>query len=198
MVQTFKVNKLYPDSRTAQCGRRGATALKVGWALALLVFLTAPEVRRQSLMHAQAIAPPERYTWRALSAKPRESRPTATGGCLLRDVYDFRLEVLTESQLDYFIRNGIVCTALGGLVHYPPQVEISTNEWRTIEHAMRARRPLRAPSLYMAQVRIIQKNRIWQTDLDAAHDPSPPSGYSSNFLATPLNAGDIVAFGLKP
>jgi hypothetical protein len=89
-------------------------------------------------------------------------------------------------------------TALGGLVHYPPQVETSTNEWRTIEHAMRARRPLRAPSLYMAQVRIIQKNRIWQTDLDAAHDPSPPSGYSSNFLATPLNAGDIVAFGLKP
>jgi hypothetical protein len=112
--------------------------------------------------------------------------PGPTPGFLLKESADFRRTLFGRDLIARAEREGAICLALPEF-SVTGHVELrSTNQWYTVAAVLGA--ALRNPVARRPQVRIIQKNRITQSDLAL----SDVNTKRNEFLNTKLFPGDVV------
>jgi hypothetical protein len=126
---------------------------------------------------------------------PREpsKRPTSFGSQLWSEMPDIRLHCLSENDLDDKSRRGVVsfCT----VAHFEGEgcSEYPVVNYPTVGDILQKTHLLKRKS-WKPQIRVIQKDAIFQSSLD---DTNTVSGFSPEFLQRKINAGDIIVVSLR-
>jgi hypothetical protein len=116
---------------------------------------------------------------------------TDFGRHLLREQHDFRLELFSKNEIESRIRRKVVCLSMFGELSGEYFSEHPIDSWKTVESALKDMSSFNRKS-QKPQIRIIQKDSIFQSSLSDVSNNAPSNGFTKEFLQHTLNAGDII------